>query len=529
MHKRSHFRAAPRARAGFSRRQFLAGAAAGLAVASTLRARTASAQTSGTFDYYIGPSGSDSNPGTQASPWAITTLNNPGSANWNAIQGKTVGLLDGTYDISALKATAATVVLQIPSGLSSTQPTVIQAVNTGMAVITAMSGSTYGAYPMMGSGVNGAGSQPPIEYITIRGLVITGSGAGGISFEANVAAGSVAGIVIDSCVVHDIVNPNSAYNVGGINLGTSLGGSLVTNCYIYNCYASDYARTQHGNGSAIYDWAIGTTIQYCTFAGNDSAVYSKNQGWGPPQGETFRYNYVTVGGGVNCVFDGFNNASGSTPPYQPWNMYGNIFENVSPIHYNSNSGTNGFQANWNFYNNTVWSNGTGNNHAWGAMVEAATSIAAGCRISIYNNLTIRPAGTYDPARGDVTVAPSSWSVFDYNCWPTDARFGTASGDIVYPTTLLTEALWKAVAGSPDRHSVLAVPNFINTIVPGGGTAQYRLAAGSAGQGAGRVGGTSTGTATDMGAWGNGATQIGCNLAGSPGIGPTPSSPTLKVS
>jgi hypothetical protein len=512
-----------------SRRSFLAGAA-GLAVAATLRSPGANAQSSTAFDYYISPTGSDSNAGTVSSPWAITTLNNPGSANWNAIKGKTVGLMDGTYDISALDKTAAYVVLQVPTGLGATQPTVIQAVNTGKAVITAKSGTTYGQHTMIGSGVNGAGTNPAIQYITLKGLVITGSGGGGISFEAdNSGAGSCPGIVIDSCVVYDIVNPNSAYNVGGISLGTSIGGALITNCYIHDCYASDYARTQHGNASAIYDWAIDTTIEYCTFAGCMSAVYSKNQGWGPPQGETFRYNYVTLGGGVNCVFDGFNNASGTSPPYHPWYVYGNIFENVSPLHYNSNSGVDGFQANWNFYNNTIWGNGSGKNDAFGTMIEAATSIQAGCRIAIYNNIEVRPPGDWNSAYGDVTVSQGSWSVWDYNCWPADVRFAYSPADSTHATTFYTEAQWKTQPGAPDAHSVLAVPTFINTIVPGGGSAQYRLAAGSQGQGAGRIGGIITGALTDMGAWGNGATQVGCNLAGSPGNGPSPDSPKLTVS
>src|SRR5881394_1643565 len=58
--------------------------------------RSASAQTS--FDYYIGPNGSDSNPGTLSQPWALSALNTKRST----YAGKVVGLLDGTYAIQTL-------------------------------------------------------------------------------------------------------------------------------------------------------------------------------------------------------------------------------------------------------------------------------------------------------------------------------------------------------------------------------------------------------------------------------------------
>src|SRR5205814_3005089 len=58
--------------------------------------RSASAQTS--FDFYIGPNGNDTNPGTLDQPWALTALNTKGSI----YAGQTVGLLDGTYGIQTL-------------------------------------------------------------------------------------------------------------------------------------------------------------------------------------------------------------------------------------------------------------------------------------------------------------------------------------------------------------------------------------------------------------------------------------------
>lgn len=55
-----------------------------------------------TFDYYISPTGSDSNTGSLASPWAMTslslvTINANNVANCKAMAGKRVGCLPGTY------------------------------------------------------------------------------------------------------------------------------------------------------------------------------------------------------------------------------------------------------------------------------------------------------------------------------------------------------------------------------------------------------------------------------------------------
>ena len=81
--------------------------------------RTASAQTSSPsgFDYYISPSGSDNNPGTQSQPWAITAINTRGAD----YAGKRVGLLDGTYNVHALCQTGtwSTVALAVNGGPSA--------------------------------------------------------------------------------------------------------------------------------------------------------------------------------------------------------------------------------------------------------------------------------------------------------------------------------------------------------------------------------------------------------------------------
>src|SRR5262249_22468303 len=63
-------------------------------------------------------------------------------------------------------------------------------------------------------------------------------------------------------------------------------------------------------------------------------------------------------------------------------------------------------------------------------------------------------------------------------------------------------------------------------------ALFKLASGSNASGAGRSNGTSGGSATDIGAWGNGATQIGCTMGSSVSAPPpaaVPDAPKLTVS
>lgn len=504
-----------------TRRSFLAGGASTVLV-SGLIGSEANAQTV-VFDYYISPTGNDANPGTQAQPWAITAIN----TQRVLYAGKRVGLLPGTYDVSQFQQTAAAVLLQVASGTAAS-PTVIQSVTPRAAILTAKVGTTYfNNGNIIGSGANGVGSNPYVQYITIKDLVITGTNSGAISFNATGYVASCPGIVIEGCVIYDVVNPDGSANKGGISLGTALKGAVVRNCLIYDCYQAGIPRNSHGNAAGIYDWAISTVIEYCTIYDCQCAVYQKNQMDGPPQGEIFRFNYVyTKTAGMSCVFSGFNNAFGTTPPYSPTTVYGNVFENASSLHHNSNDGTTALQADWNFYNNTIWTDGTGNNWCWGTMIESAAAIAAGCRVNIYNNITVRPAGLYDVARGDVAVAPGGWGTFNYNTWPSDACFGLSTSDPLYPTSLINLAQWKVANPGVEVNGLAGVPSFVGSLTRGGGALQYALSSTSLGKGAGRVGGAAAGAVVDMGAWGSGATKIGCDFSTTTVVAPKP--PALTV-
>lgn len=141
-------------RALHSRRSVIKhGAFAAGALLLPWRPRWAQAQ-SATFDYYISPTGSDSNPGTQASPWSITAINTKQSV----YAGKRVGLLDGTYNVYSLcQAGAWNLAALVVNGGTTGSPTVIAAVNPQKAILDAHDPSS-GAYPTTECAIIGLGA-----------------------------------------------------------------------------------------------------------------------------------------------------------------------------------------------------------------------------------------------------------------------------------------------------------------------------------------------------------------------------------
>src|SRR5690348_7718458 len=74
------------------------------------------------FDFYISTTGSDTNAGTLASPWAITAINTKQAT----YAGKRLGLLPGTYDVSSLMGTNENVAaLTLIGGSSSSAQTYV--------------------------------------------------------------------------------------------------------------------------------------------------------------------------------------------------------------------------------------------------------------------------------------------------------------------------------------------------------------------------------------------------------------------
>src|SRR5215469_4145086 len=142
-------------------------AATAAVVGRTVRAQSTS---TGAFDFYISPGGSDSNPGTYDRPWAITAIN----TRQRDYAGKRVGLLDGTYNAyAACHGTGAPsrVGLGVNGGPSATSPTVVAAVNARKAILTNVD-PTSGAPATSGAPIMGQGylQQPNKGNVILDGL-----------------------------------------------------------------------------------------------------------------------------------------------------------------------------------------------------------------------------------------------------------------------------------------------------------------------------------------------------------------------
>lgn len=98
------------------------------------------------YDRYVAPNGLLTNDGlTPSTPWPITVLTD--DAHKHLVMGYVIGLLDGTYDLSALTSADYDVpLLQVPTGCFG-RPTVLQAVNRRQAIL---SGGTN-SRPLIGS------------------------------------------------------------------------------------------------------------------------------------------------------------------------------------------------------------------------------------------------------------------------------------------------------------------------------------------------------------------------------------------
>ena len=238
-----------------SRRDLLlrSGALAGAITAGNLWIpRQAHAQTA-SFDYYIGPNGSDSNPGTQASPWAITAINSKRSM----YAGKSVGLLDGVYNINAITNAEgywSHPGLQVASGTAGS-PTVIAAVNPRQAILDGADSSgniPTTESPAIGQGYGGA-SGTSNGYVTIDGLVVRNMYGSGIQFwysgtQSLTYVARITGVIVKNCEVYNIRNRNTGTgnNVGAVRF-QAVNAGLIQNCELHDVYGgSTTEREGHG-------------------------------------------------------------------------------------------------------------------------------------------------------------------------------------------------------------------------------------------------------------------------------------------
>jgi hypothetical protein len=223
------------------------------------------------FDYWISASGSDSNPGTQAQPWAWTALFTKAAT----YAGKRLGVLDGTYDMSGASGSYANTgdqgyCINIPATASGTSGThtVIAAVNRLGAVFKAFNGSTY-----FNSTGPGAPSMWEVraQYVEIDGFEFTASAGHGVTV-------AVSNVEIRYCWIHDHNNnrhtTQADTNMGGIYFRGS--SPAKSNLWFHHNKIHDIiGKTGDPNGIGDLFGVNGVTLEYNTIFNVATAHYWK--------------------------------------------------------------------------------------------------------------------------------------------------------------------------------------------------------------------------------------------------------------
>lgn len=438
------------------------------------------------FDYYIGPSGSNSNSGlTVGAPWALSAINDSGKQALYA--GKTVGLLDGTYDIPTLIGPPGsnndpTSNLLRPAAGTVSAWTVIKSVNPRGAILDYnRAGMTRNQHGLIGS------SGP--EYIEIDGFEMkrTHYTACALYYTAN--------ITIKNCHIHD---HNYDVLIGGAMQNSAcIRTNDVDHVTISNCRMEDFAADGDADrcaGIIMFGPGSGSDdciVEYCTIkssataGGSTDAMHIKNTVNGR---NTVRYNYLDMTAGGGSALKWSTSSSGSDTEL----MHNNILISNDPMQ----SESSGAALRRIFNNNFIAiSNFTTGGPRWQS---------DSGDVEFFNNIVTRNTTGY---RGDVNLVDISPSIMDYNF------YGDGSPSVVIgvgssPTTYSGLAAWQA-ASSRDGNSINdASAGFVAS---GSEAAYYALAGGSACLSAGKSDGTGGGSTVDIGAWGNGATRIGSDF------------------
>jgi hypothetical protein len=492
-----------------TRRNFLR--AGGTIFAAALLTPNLRARAAGTgFDFYISPSGSDSNPGTAASPWALTALN----TKRQIYAGRRVGVMPGRYNCLALLSSYdkdgwAKPAFNIAGGKPNS-PTIVQSIEPQRAVLDGgANGSTNpGGQPLIGS------SQPFCGpgHIVLDGFEILGcyNRAVAMGAGASVPARNL-GLVVQNCSVHGLSNEISGANPTAITIYAG-DGALVQNNFV-----TDFSDTTDRACGIEFWGSINCVAQFNTIVGTNSqlqgGLYFKNAG---QYNNTVRFNYIDLGAhgnsAVGIAVD--SDGDGSTKITVNNNI---VIADVAASPALIITGK--YPAS---LNNQLWYNNTMVGipaHSVGAFIRFG---AAGT-ITFFNNIISRST---TGGRGDINTNISALALIDYNCYPRNPVLGLSpDGTNPYPSIKagsaaeMNKTLAAATLGR-DQHSIAADPQFV---ARGTDAAYFQLAATSPCKGKGSTTGAPSGDPTDMGAWGNGAKQIGCDF-----VHPVPFSATHRA-
>lgn len=506
------------------------------AMAPGLFLRTAGAQAaSSSFDYYISPTGSDSNPGTLTQPWAITAINTKQST----YAGKRLGLLPGTYDVSRLMRLPVggnpQTALIVNGSSDSSSPTYIASSDAvgnyspRTATLDAKGSSGYygGGNSIAGSVIGGGltyGTNPAANKHNwiIDGLVVTGFSTWGIIIgNYDGSDGPIQNAVIKNCeLAHG--NASQCTVADGINLAPLINYSstnaLVTNNYIHdNIGPGASGDSQHF--SAVYVWGLGGGTSGFTFTYN-TVVASGNvhQKEATIYDSEVAYNYIDMTGSQPLAGSGQNGGclSGWGPDKGKGTLtriHHNILisPNMQYLWLTNDTGQLGWDTPGQIFNNTCIA--TGNQSAGGAAGFVFFEMTPGSRVcTFYNNLFCDNGYTVATDYGYVLVNSDVFKLADYNIYGGQNHYTTmpagvqSGGEVGYSSLASYQA-----AVNAEAHSQTVASSALFTSA-GVLSLKFKVQAPSIAYQAGRVGGVSSGAVCNVGAWDGSVSRIGCDFA-----------------
>jgi hypothetical protein len=460
-----------------------------------------------TADFYISPTGNDSNDGlTTSTPWTINALADATKMSALAAStNKTLGFMDGTYRVTGSNQEACISLHANAAGTSGAH-TKFVALNNRAAIVTTNNGA--GVYPQ--GATSPAAIQTEAAYLEFRGIKFTDMAHAGLSIHSS-------HIYIYDCEFSNIVTTrNTSFNdsnCGGVYFRDS---SLAkTDVLIHNCLFSDITNYSQG-GSTLRDSKsegvgslFGITaliIENCTFKNLGQPTYNKVN----VANVTFRYNYV-----YNC-YVGYLAAPGVEGSLRNGSSLNEVYGNIFVVN-NMFGAASAWIANvasdtFRFYNNTcvlktIDGTDDGNNFGYFDFADEASSTTVYNQAAyFYNNIITAPSGlTGTPAtlirfRSGTQSPQNRMTVMDYNSYYPSTDFQVWDEANAHSYTTL--AAWQAAYGSlnKDLNSAVQDPLLVNA--SGTTLAEFALQSGSpcksTGATPGKVGGVSGGSSVDMG-------------------------------
>ncbi len=339
-------------------------------------------------------------------------------------------------------------------------------------------------------------------------------------------------VTIQNCEVYDCEGEEDN-NPGAIHIECAQG-CLIENCLIHDNMLSMGELNEAGGAFVGFcNWDL--TVQYCTIYNVQSGIYDKSLATG---NITIQYNYIQVVS-LSNLSSGVQQGQGQVIPGLALTVRNNIILANSLCADTTSDGQNIYAGSLNWYNNTwYWPYNTGRDLFGAVCMSNATtsgpaSVTPPAQGTFYNNLYNAQSGgsqinTYAYMAGlaaGTSSAPTNVNIIlsDYNGYDGSATvsqfvLGTYQNKVNFGLGNYDLSAWQTATGL-DLNSTFGTPTYASANLgyqyP---TSNFQLASGSFGKGAGRIGGTSVGAATDMGAWGGidvntglAPAQIGCNF------------------